>query len=153
MHSSRSSPGLAAALLPRSHARSLALFIAGRCTGTARRGAATSQCLECGGITHARRVPYSEQTNSRIRYVPRRRPHDRLRRLNRDLRPACLSLSPFLSSSPSRSLSLAFFFLFSRVAKTPKLLMRSVRRHRSPVALPETPALPYLTRSCCSPGD
>lgn len=52
----------------------------GRCTGA--HGAATLQCLECSGITHARRVPYSEQTNSRIRYVPRRRPRDdRLHRL------------------------------------------------------------------------
>lgn len=135
-------------------ARSLALFIADRCTGTARRGAATSQCLECGGITHARRVPYSEQTNSRIRYVPRRRPHDRLRGLNRDLRPAVSARVYFSlshSSSSSRSLPLVFFFLSSCVAKIPKFLMRSVRRHRSPVALPETPALPYLTRSCCSP--
>lgn len=102
--------------LARALARSSALFIVGRCTGTARRGAATSQCLECGGITHARRVPYSEQTNSRIRYVPRRRPHDRLRGLNRDLRPAvsaCLFFSLFLSiiSPLLPFLALAFFFL------------------------------------------
>lgn len=36
----------------------------GRCTGV--HEATTSQCLECSGITHAHRVPYSEQTNSRI---------------------------------------------------------------------------------------
>lgn len=30
------------------------------------------QCLECKGITHARRIAYSEQTNNWGRYTPRR---------------------------------------------------------------------------------
>lgn len=62
----------------------------GRCTGA--HGAATLQCLECSGITHAHRVPYSEQTNSRIRYVPRRRPRDdRLSGLFDELASSCRS--------------------------------------------------------------
>lgn len=115
--SPRSSP-------PRSFARSLRGPMHRRRGAMQRaRGAATSQCLECDGITHARRVPYSEQTNSRIRYVSRRRPHDRLRGLERDLR--LLVFFPSLASSLSFSLparsccfSLLYLSLFLP-AKTP----------------------------------
>lgn len=55
--STRCSPPLLARELSSSRARADAP------ARSASRGAATLQCLECGGITHARRVPYSEQTN------------------------------------------------------------------------------------------
>ena len=62
----------------------------------------------------------------------------------------CLSFSFFSLPFLSLVRSLLVFFFLSFVTETSKFLMRSVR-HRSSVALLETPALPYLTRSCCSP--
>ena len=74
------------------------------------------QCLECSGITHARRVPYSEQTNSRIRYVPRRRPRDdRLHRLT--IRRTNVSLPIELQHPAGRSRPIALARFYSRVAK------------------------------------
>jgi len=119
-----------------------------RCTGAMRRGAATLQCLECGGITHARRVPYSEQTDSRIRYVPRQRPHDRLRGLNRDPRPASLfffSLAlPRRSFSPSPSRDhLKFLMRDARASRRMRTTSSLSLLHLLYLLRPRT--LPYLT--------
>lgn len=153
MHSSRSSPGLAVALLlPRSLAPSLPRSL-GRSLhrGPMHRHDATwcSDFAMPGMRRHYACAPCTLLgTAGSVMSLD-----DDLTIVCGDLTETCgpRSLPASHLFSPSRPSHLAVFSLSLPVAETPKSLMRSVRRHRSFVALPETPALPYLTRSRCSP--